>query len=306
MKYWIRTSRFVVITVVYTVFQISAVTRGETLLETRQLSTVYTGYRSQIQRITIVQPKTGGPYPLFVWLTGTNGVYNDAVAMRIIESMAEQGVVAATVEYPGSFLDKFRCEELQEKASTIFDSGSKSSALSRIRKKSGLLDTQSIVVAGHSQGSWLAHLGMKMNGKIKAGWFLGTGVLLAQTVVAPTPCNVASPSDQGRVRAINGGGDEAYGLSLLTKDPDKILRNNLSNVKAVSVGRSTSNALSFENPNTGGGWYVIQPTETNGTVSHFYHVDPNTQGPDFTWDTTDAPWGREYNQHWLMEVLGEE
>ena len=60
------------------------------------------GSCSMSYSISGVEPSGTGPFPVFIYLVGTNETHNNAAAMAAVNAMASKGYVAATVDYATS------------------------------------------------------------------------------------------------------------------------------------------------------------------------------------------------------------
>ncbi len=275
---------------------------GESVPITPPVSAAYTGPNGKTYQISIVQPQANGVFPLFFFLVGTGDPYFSPVVQRIVQTMASRGVVAASIKYPNGYLDGFSCTSIEKKVEAIFDESSTASALSAVIKASGKADPRAgILVAGHSQGSWIAHLGLRFNPNVKRAWLLSTGVFLINILPVSLPCNAAQGNETNYLRAINGEADSINGLSVTATGKQQ---GNLRNVKSV-LGLESPKLLSFSGTPAGAGWHVVKASEIpTHFPGHNYFMDSKF-GPEPTWDTTLAPWGRIYNQDWLMQGLEE-
>lgn len=136
----------------------------------------YTDHKGKIRNVRIYAPTTAGRYPLFVWLTGTNGIYTGPAEERITRSMASRGMVAISVDYANTFADGFFCDGLWKKAESIFGPQA-TSAVEATRSSVASTDvSKGIVVAGFSEGAWIAHLSAGIHPEIRAAWYLSTGL----------------------------------------------------------------------------------------------------------------------------------
>jgi hypothetical protein len=60
------------------------------------------GSCSMSYSIAGAEPSGTGPYPVFIYMVGTNETYNNAAAMAAVNDMASKGYIAATVDYAES------------------------------------------------------------------------------------------------------------------------------------------------------------------------------------------------------------
>src|SRR2546427_9950658 len=93
-------------------------------------STTYMGYNPATgqnnlpQNIAYQYPapdRSGfGPYPLFIWTSGTLEPYQDPLADVFVTQMAKRGFLAATVQYHNLNAVQ-RCEEYTARANAVYD-----------------------------------------------------------------------------------------------------------------------------------------------------------------------------------------
>jgi hypothetical protein len=163
--------------------------------------------------VLVVEPDTGGPYPVLVFVTGSWGSYRAAHVQAILEGAARQGFVAASVEYHDELLPAI-CGQGWHKTrcmfSTSFNPESALGAVCKLRKAD--CDGRGVVVAGHSQGGAHAALARNFDLRVRGAWTMGFGIVLA-------PCGKKGPAafgsadarilDNDRLRVFRGGHEGA-------------------------------------------------------------------------------------------------
>jgi hypothetical protein len=118
-----------------------------------------------------VEPSGTGPYPVFIYLVGTNETYNNGAAMAAVNDMASKGYVAATVDYAESQFGA--CAVLGAKSSCVFNPNSTLSAVSQLCARTKADCSKGIVVGGFSQGAILALLARNYDARVQAAYGIG-------------------------------------------------------------------------------------------------------------------------------------
>lgn len=269
------------------VFTSATVNAGDTFTDTYSNSKGGRG-----AAITGVEPSATGTYPVFVYMVGTWEDHENASAMATINSMADRGYVAASVDYSNSTFGE--CSELSQRSKYIFDAQSSKSAIAKLCSRSKADCSRGVVVGGFSQGSVLAVLGKNFDARVEAAYGMGAGVQYddydLRACVADG--NRALPGD--RLRAINGEGD-AY------------LGGNADSVRAQTeeltglVGSSGHYSAFRSN---GSGWYMVNHAEvSDGEAEHCYMRSGgcglNENRLDSLWTNGGSEWSLEPNLDWL-------
>jgi hypothetical protein len=124
--------------------------------------------------ILVTEPATGGPYPVFVFVTGSWASYQSAHVQAILEGAARQGFVAASVEYHTGLLPPL-CGHGWHKTRCMFSTSfNPQSALAAICKRPGAdCDGHGVVVAGHSQGGAHAAFARNFDLRVRGAWTMG-------------------------------------------------------------------------------------------------------------------------------------
>lgn len=269
------------------VFISATVNAGDTFTDTYS-----NGKGGRGAAITGVEPSATGTYPVFVYMVGTWEDYENASATAAINSMADRGYVAATVDYTNSTFGD--CSTLSQRSKYIFDAQSSKSAIAKLCSRSKADCSRGVVVGGFSQGSVLAILGKNFDARVEAAYGMGAGVQYddydLRACVADG--NRALPGD--RLRAINGEGDGYLG-------------GNADSVRAQSeeltglVGSSGHYSAFRSN---GSGWYMVNHAEvSDGEAEHCYMRNGgcgfNENRLDSLWTNGGSEWSLEPNLDWL-------
>ncbi len=264
------------------------------------------------------EPTEPATYPVFLYLVGTGDTATSPVAIDIVERMAARGYVAASIPYAsldgiGAVMNDptEACSIAAKKGSCLFGSG-EGSAVSRVCARAKADCSRGIVVAGHSQGAWLATLAKDHEPRVRAVLGLGNGVhervsipalnldVAADLSACILPKARALPAD--RLRVVNGEAEYAYGTSLE------------ADMRAITGIDCPSGKLDCLRPN-GSGWafFPNAASETDvggpdgGLVARhcfFANTPPGDCGETYaglnsTWAKGTAPHSREPNLTWL-------
>ncbi len=243
-----------------------------------------------------------GPYPVFIFTTGTFGNYKGAEALRFVDEMAARGFIAASVSYPNNNIVQ-DCNAFNNRSRCIYDQGSANSAVSVLcnRPHATCSGAGGVVSAGFSQGSFLAVRARNYSPRVQATFALGTGNFLSgitNLAACMNDANTALPTD--RLFAVDGEADPYFGGNAET------IRQQLEAVTGVPCGVG---ALSCNLPN-GAGWYIVSNTEVvDGTADHCYQRgNPNcadTLPFDANWTPPSVePWALGPSLDWLVNASG--
>ncbi|MCW8194510.1 hypothetical protein F6455_06900 [Proteobacteria bacterium 005FR1] len=242
--------------------------------------------------ITGVEPSATGTYPVFVYMVGTWEDHENASAMAAINSMADRGYVAATVDYSNSTFGD--CSTLSQRSKYIFDAKNNKSAISKLCSRSKADCSRGVVVGGFSQGSILAVLGNNFDARIEAAYALGAGVQYdsydLRACVADG--NRTLPSD--RLRAINGEGDAYMGGTAAS------VQAQLEELTGLAGGSGHYSAFRTNNS----GWYMVSHSEvSDGQAEHCYMRNGgcgfNENRLDSLWTNGGSEWSLEPNLDWI-------
>jgi len=296
-----------------------------------------------------------GDFPILIVLSGTSGhpqcgyncEYASEWATTIAQGMARRGAIAAMVQYDNWAGHHCGCDGVRtgvvlsvpldcspqhdtcsDKAKAIFDNSNANSALRRIIAHSAGHSAKAklaegIVVAGHSQGTFVGHLaegfttraGLTPGKSVTAAFFTGMGVESwgypqSSPYPFPLPCDasgVAGSIPGSKMRVFNGEADASFGGGETPTRQGE--RNSLQAVTGMCAG-STANACSDGTYN-GGGWrMVIHSFVTDGFAEHRFMYIDNGAELDPKWvqgydgQPLTRPWTLPLNLNWLARKLG--
>lgn len=260
--------------------------------QTVDFTTTYRGGSSTCTttyNIKGVEPSVPGRYPVFVYIVGTNEVYDHASAMAAIRAMAAKNYVAATVQYPNGTFGG--CSTLNGRAKCVFDPASASSAVSKICSRANADCAKGIVVGGFSQGSILSILAKNHDARVRAAYALGAGVQYSLYDLRACVADGKRTLPSDRLRAVNGEVDGFMGSA-----PSSV-RSQLQELTGLSCPTSWS---CFRANNSG--WYMVSGPETDdGTAEHCYMRVGGcvtTSALDSGWTGTFL-WSLDTNLQWL-------
>jgi hypothetical protein len=246
------------------------------------------------------EPEAPSRYPVFVYLTGTGGVYDGTEPTIFLNEMARRGFVAASVEY--DTLVGVGPQALDAKSGCIFDGGRATSAVAGLCARARADCTRGILVAGFSQGAYIAARSQNHERQVRGVYALGLNDLVVPpdhfAVTSPPPTGIRSlPSS--RLRIVNGSGwsDE--------QADQEGMREQLNALTGSSCGLTANRCLSA----SGSGWYIVQDAEvTDGEADHcYFHGSGECSfAPTFepAWrPPASAPWSLRSNLDWLAAQL---
>lgn len=246
------------------------------------------------RRVVGHEPTGGGPYPLFVYLTGTRMRFDGPEAQAFTQEMAKRGFVAASVEYDnGAYA---YCNSMRAKADCVFGKAATESAVSKLCARKNVDCGRGIVVSGFSQGANLAFMSRSYDPRVQGAFLLGHGHR-AGNFMDVTACQRAGASgfSPAQVRSINGEHDGFFGN--ITERVRKQLE--------VVTGKSCGQSLDCIAPD-GSGFYVIQDAQlTDGSADHCYFFDAadgfcaKFKGLDPKWRSSSEPWALGPSLDWL-------
>jgi hypothetical protein len=239
------------------------------------------------------EPSTGGPFPLFVYMVGTTETFTNASATLAVQSMANLGYVAATIEYNSATFGD--CAQIQAKAECIFSPTSSTSAITALCAKSNVDCTMGILVGGFSQGAVMGTQAQNFNSNVKAVWGMGDGVMYT-TEFNLTSCqangNRTLPSSL--LRAVNGDKDE------FTGDTEAKQFTNMESLTGIDCATGSTSCLQ----SNGSGWIIVQDAQTEADdADHCYMRDggctASQNSLDSGWKSGTANWELAANLSWL-------
>ena len=216
------------------------------------------------KHILLKEPSAAGSYPVLIFLTGTWGIYNDTYPDAILTEAANQGFVAASIDYQVNSISKM-CEEngwykTRCMFSTTFHS---QSALAAICARPQADCTRGVVVVGHSQGGAHAAMARNFDTRIRGAWTMG--FVSRHWDGAPQPCMDEGAAALGtatkrmlkndRLRVFRGGNE---GIDIAWSNQ----------TVGQSCATGTTNCLVGANNS---GWYYPPNEEVNFAVNPNKH-----------------------------------
>jgi hypothetical protein len=240
-----------------------------------------------------VEPSGTGPYPLFIYLVGTNETYNNAAAMAAVNAMASKGYVAATVDYAESQFGT--CSVLSGKSSCVFNPNSTLSAVSQLCSRTKADCSKGIVVGGFSQGSILALLAKNYDARVQAAYGIGMSNVYSVYDLSSCVSNGKRSLPSDRLRAVDGERDNFAGGS------QSAVQSSLQNVTGLTCAAGST---ACTNTN-GSGWIIVKNSQVaDGSADHCYMRASGdclgSQGSlDANWNNGTANWSKGTNLQWL-------
>jgi hypothetical protein len=238
------------------------------------------------------EPNTTTKHPVFIYTVGTTEDYDNAQAMGAVAEMVAKGFVAAAVKYDSSLFGT--CSQILAKAKYIYNSGSTSSAVSKLCSRARADCSKCIVVAGFSQGSVIAINARNFDSRVRAAYGMGSHTLYTTYVMnsCMTPGNYTIAKD--KVRIVNGQSDIFPGGTAT------VVRSSSESVAGVSCGLLAYECLSAN----GSGWIMIRDSAVgDGSADHCYQRVGGCLGlqsvTDSTWRSGSTNWGLKANLTWL-------
>jgi hypothetical protein len=251
------------------------------------------GTCSMSYSIAGAEPSGPGPYPVFIYMVGTNETYNNAAAMAAVNDMASKGYIAATVDYATSLFGT--CSVLSAKSSCVFNPNSALSAVSQLCSRAKADCSKGIVVGGFSQGSILALLSKNFDARVQAAY--GIGMSNVYSMYDLSSCvsngNRSLPSD--RLRAVDGELDNFAGGA------QAAVQTSLQNVTGL---KCTAGSYACMNSNNSG-WIIVKNSQVaDGSADHCYmrasgDCFGSQNSLDSTWNNGTANWAKDPNLQWL-------
>lgn len=250
--------------------------------------------------ISGVEPATSGAkYPVFIYMVGTAETYNNASAMAAVNSMANKGYVAATVEYADPQFGN--CSVLGAKASCIFNPNSSASAITQLCSRANADCSKGVVVGGFSQGSILAILAKNYDSRVQAAYAIGVGNKYAGYDLSSCVSNGNRTLPSDRLRAVDGEKDNYAGGDGVTPGTQAGVQASLQNVTGNTCAPGSYSCLSANNS----GWLIVKNAQVaDGSADHCYmRASGDCAGSqsrlDAGWQSGTVNWQLESNLQWL-------
>jgi hypothetical protein len=239
------------------------------------------------------EPNDSARHPVFIYTVGTTESWDNGQAMAAVAEMAAKGFVAAAVQYDSSLFGT--CSQILAKAKYIYNSGSTSSAVSRLCSRARSDCSKGVVVAGFSQGSVIAINAKNYDSRVRAAYGMGSHNLYT-TYVMNSCMNAGSYTlSKNNLRIVNGEADAFPGGTAST------VRSS-----SQSVAGKTCSATSYECLNSNGsGWIMVRNSAVGDlSADHCYQrASLGCTGSqdllDNAWRNGSANWGIKANLNWL-------
>jgi hypothetical protein len=251
------------------------------------------GSCSMSYSIAGAEPSGTGPYPVFIYLVGTNEAYNNAAAMAAVNAMAGKGYVAATVDYAESQFGT--CSVLSGKSSCVFNPNSTLSAVSQLCSRAKADCSKGIVVGGFSQGSILALLAKNYDARVQAAYGIGMSNVYSVYDLSTCVSNGKRSLPSDRLRAVDGERDNFAGGT------QSAVQSSLQNVTGLACAAGSTACM---NPNNSG-WIIVKNSQVgDGSADHCYmRASGDCLGSqnslDGNWNNGTANWSKDTNLQWL-------
>lgn len=280
----------------------------------------------------VVAPQGEGPYPVFVYLTGTFGNHaNETVQSDLLIEMARRGFVAISADYANGFpagiddsgAGSNNSPQLIARAKCIFDRDVEGGLVNRIdasRESLGADSSLGVAIAGHSLGAMTALAAQPSHPSIVAMYLTGAGNDQKHLEVCgfvrdyTTYLNAyARVNTRPEILRIVDGEEDQFFINVAEDPPfcyegdwtrypfdATSLRDMLNEMTTgldcptdCQAGRCGIECLSP----TGSGWVLVGNDEAlqTGHADHTYWLSNYD-----TWATTDAEWGRDRNLDWML------
>lgn len=187
--------------------------------ETAPLESFSTSYTGRVDGALVAQPIDGfepeadGGYPVLLFMTGTFGRNTIPTSMAFVHRAAARGFVAGSVDYENTA--RFGCGVMRDKAAAVYsDTFAADNAIEVLCSRPKADCSKGIVVAGHSQGSFMAILAGDYDPRVRAVAALGTGYDLALGADMERCLVDERQLPAARILGINGQADHTFGGAL--------------------------------------------------------------------------------------------
>jgi hypothetical protein len=234
-----------------------------------------------------------GKHPVFIYTVGTTESWDNGQAMAAVAEMAAKGFVAAAVQYDSALFGT--CSQILAKAKSIYNSGSTSSAVSKLCARASADCSKGIVVAGFSQGSVIATNAKNYDARVKAAYGMGAHNLYS--IYSLSSCMNAGKYTlpASNLRIVNGDNDTFPGGTATT------VRASSQSVTGKSCGTGAYQCLNTN----GSGWIMIKGSQVgDGSADHCYQRAlggclSSENLLDSAWRNGADNWGLKANLTWL-------
>eukprot|EP00808_Paulinella_micropora_P026091 g13638.t1 len=274
------------------------------------------------QRIQGYLPVGKGPFPVYIWITGTDMGFNTTTDHDLTYRMAKLGFVSAQCEYNNFLYPLLRdCKELERKAKNIFNSKDKNSCMSVVCSHSKAECTAGIAVHGFSQGANLISLAKYYAPLVTASYEQGNGNAAFPTddlskclnyyLADNKTRNPYRALDSAHVRSIVGANDEFFGCCYECPCQRCCHRatGHVFSQQVATTGRSCELGTYDCLDSDGSGWYIVSEKES-GKVDGAYHCFAYEAGQclarkDNVWNPRyleDCAWCLNNSLTWLAQT----
>ena len=274
---------------------------------------------SRSMRLTGSEPESGGPYPVAIFLVGTNGEYGyPGIVGYVLPILASHGFVAASLEYENgtAFGAAQNCNLYRDNASCMvrnaddYADGGTHSAVARLCSRAKADCGKGVVLLGHSQGGLTAvqafqhapvapPAGVPLP-RLVAAAPMGVGdkgYVAGVQVVDLTSCMdpPSLPVDQDRLLVVNGENDKFFGGPAADQDGGQ------TELEAITTLACPRPSWDCRRAN-GSGYLLVQGAQvSSGVAGHEYmSVAPVSFGePNWISRTNPEPWALDNVAAWL-------
>jgi len=200
-----------------------------------------------------------GKHPVFIYTVGTTESWDNGQAMAAVAEMSAKGFVAAAVQYDSGLFGT--CSQILSKAKYIYNSGSTSSAVSKLCARSTADCSKGVVVAGFSQGSVIAVNAKNYDSRVRAAYGMGAHNLYSTYSLTSCMNNGGHTLASSNLRIVNGEVDIFPGGTASS------VRSSSQSVTGKSCGSSAYECLN----SNGSGWIMIRGSAVgDGEADHCY------------------------------------
>lgn len=224
--------------------------------QTTQFSTTYkaSGMNKALS-INGYEPSAAGTYPVFIYVTGTKLSPWSADDQLITQEMAQRGFVAVSVDYSTRMLYPGNCGILSTAVAQVFSASDPASAVNVVEARPKADITKGLVVMGFSQGANVASLAKNFNASVAGAVLIGNGYTSWGASCYGDGYTAITGSES---RSLIGATDSAY---VFNGGPGGSIGQNRIVMETTS-GMSCGPAATSCTDAGGGGWYIVQASET--------------------------------------------
>jgi hypothetical protein len=246
-----------------------------------------------VRNMKVYEPTNGAPgqkFPVLIYTVGYIGNYNSTDANEAAKQAAQQGFVAATMEYAYGFFDGLDCPTTKNKANCSYNPNLTNSAVKVLCSRSLADCSKGVATAGHSLGGAMAVLAKNYDSRVRAVWTMGTA-----NGNNTTTCMNPGTLDGGSTdRKLRNNEWRAYGGQADTGNPIS----GMNTVTGQSCAAGTQSCLRTD----GSGWYQVQNSQVvDSSADHCFQEQNGcgSGGTDANWRTGTSPWTLGTSMAWL-------